>query len=186
MKRILSLLALAAAAASFAGGCNTYTDLGFVMSRDMHPFVSSAFLPKTLTLVDTLTGETVWSLDVPMGKLAVLQFKHQSTYVKSLVPATPADEIRWEVFDDVGTRIGYLPNSQKLNGDPVLLKVTITPKERVAQAATPVPAPTPATEPAAPAPAPAPAPATDPAAPPPPAPAAPATPAPPAPEEPKK
>ena len=194
MKATLTMLALAAGL--LLGGCNTYTNLGFVSSRDMHPFVSSRYLPKTLMLLDVTTGDTVWKLDIPMDKMAVVQFKHEGRYLASLYPASPADEIRWEVFDDQGTRIGYLPNSQKLNGDPVLLKVTITPKPVAAPDSTEKPAPTtaPVDGKAAvpvPAPTPGPAPATVPEKPAdpkvaPPAPAPAPAPAPPAPAPPEK
>jgi hypothetical protein len=49
------------------------------MSLDRHNYTSTPHMPLTLTLVDTMSGETVWELDVPIYKKAVLDSTTMTT-----------------------------------------------------------------------------------------------------------
>lgn len=77
----LRTLAIGAALASslaigLQSGCHHQG--GSLWSDDKHTYVSTPWRPWTVTLTDTRTGEAVWSMDVPVGKQLVLQFRKGS------------------------------------------------------------------------------------------------------------
>lgn len=72
------------------GGCNWESGTGF--SQDRYIYRSTSWRPQTVTLVDTRTGERLWSLDVPVGQQAVVGF-HKNTH-KDRDPMMP-DELYW-------------------------------------------------------------------------------------------
>ncbi|MEM1423321.1 MAG: hypothetical protein AAGH64_04885, partial [Planctomycetota bacterium] len=43
-------------------------------SADRYTYVSREWQPKTVSLIDTRTGETTWSVDVPVGQQLVVGF----------------------------------------------------------------------------------------------------------------
>lgn len=114
----LSLLLVAALAATTA--CSASFPYGRSMNR--HNFVSTHHIPLRLELVDTVNGETVWSLDVPAGKQAVVEFENPDTWNASQRGAMPANEVRWELMDP-DAKFADLDRSKELSGRPVLLKV---------------------------------------------------------------
>ena len=114
-------------------GCSTKFPYG--TSWDRHNFVSTAHMPLTLTLVDTVTGDTVWSLDIPVGKQAVVDFEHTEDWTAGQSPAVPPNSMRWQVLD-LDSAVANLENKQPLNGNPVLLKVSV---RELAQATEPMP-----------------------------------------------
>jgi hypothetical protein len=71
----LLLGALAAGACSVPG----YWEGGSRASNDLHTYVSRPYAPKTISLVNTVTGETLWSVDVPVGKQLVIRFNDNKT-----------------------------------------------------------------------------------------------------------
>lgn len=80
----------AAALTAAAGGC--YTEGGQMMSIDRFTYKSTPAQPKTITLVDTRTGEQIWSYDVPVGQRLSMQFydgKSEDPWRSSLM--------RWDV-----------------------------------------------------------------------------------------
>lgn len=79
-----------ALASSGLGGCNWESGTGF--SLDRYIYRSTSWRPQTITVVDTRTGERIWSLDVPVGQQAVVGF-HKNTY-KDKNPIMP-DELYW-------------------------------------------------------------------------------------------
>jgi hypothetical protein len=72
-----SLAAGLIAAALVAGGCRstTFTPRGDGFSNDRFTYASTSMSPKTVTLVDTRTDETLWSLDVPVGEKLTIKFE---------------------------------------------------------------------------------------------------------------
>lgn len=92
--RSLALQILAAGALAAlplaAAGCNWESGTGFSQNRFIYR--SNAWRPQTLTLVDTRTGEVLWSLDVPVGQQAVVGF-HKNVYedTNQIMP----DELYW-------------------------------------------------------------------------------------------
>jgi hypothetical protein len=74
MSSARSIVATILAAASCALiGCNTEGGRGF--SSDSYTYVSRTWSPKTVTLFDTRTGETLWSVDLPVGKQMSVGFR---------------------------------------------------------------------------------------------------------------
>ena len=107
--------------ALLGGGCVHFP---YGQSLDRHNFVSTPLQPVTLTLLDTYTGQTVWTLDVPVNKTAVIDLDHPAHWTADQTPHTPATKIRWGIFD-TGTTLGMLKEKQYLSGNPVLLKWSI-------------------------------------------------------------
>ena len=75
-------------------------------SADRYTYVSREWQPKTVTLIDTRTGETTWSVDVPVGQQLVVGFS-QGTGPNELRP----DEIVWGLMP-AGRRFGSRDNRQ--------------------------------------------------------------------------
>lgn len=68
-----------------------------------HTYVSSEHLPATLTLVDTRTGEVVWTMDIPAGKQLVTRFSADA----GTDPVDRPDRLEYAVMD-AGDRYGRL------------------------------------------------------------------------------
>jgi hypothetical protein len=99
--RRVGLLTAAVLAASALGGCYTSGRSGVG-----HIYESTTWSPKTLTLVDTRTGETAWSVDVPVGQAIMVTFS-EGTGPNEFRP----DEIRWEMAP-IGRQIVTPMNAQ--------------------------------------------------------------------------
>jgi hypothetical protein len=76
--RTSSTFALAASAllGLAVGGCAYvgWHEGGDMQSNDKHVYVSTSWQPKTVTLLDTRSGEKVASWDIPVGKKLAMQF----------------------------------------------------------------------------------------------------------------
>lgn len=66
-------LAAALLLASAAPGCNS--EGGALVSLDRQVWVSRAWTPVTASVIDTRTGEAIWSVDVPVGQKLVFDFR---------------------------------------------------------------------------------------------------------------
>jgi hypothetical protein len=86
------------------GGC--YYPGGPGYSADTFTYESTSWQPWTVTVVDTRTGQTIWSVDVPVGKQLVVAFKPDRGNKDTGMP----DLMQWEIFP-LGTRTGTLTNS---------------------------------------------------------------------------
>jgi hypothetical protein len=72
----LRRLALACAAAAAVGALAAcYTPGGMRASVDRFTYESTTWQPKTVFVTDTRTGETIWSIDVPVGQQVVVGFE---------------------------------------------------------------------------------------------------------------
>lgn len=74
----LPRLIAAASLASLAGLCSCAgigSEGGPLMSLDSFTYVSTAWQPKTISLYDTRTGESLWSVDIPVGKQLWVGFR---------------------------------------------------------------------------------------------------------------
>lgn len=70
------LAATIGASASFLGGC--YSPGGSGYTNDVFTYTSTSWQPWTVSLIDTRTGESLWSVDVPVGKRLILSFRDGS------------------------------------------------------------------------------------------------------------
>ena len=75
-RRLATLLGASILATSLLGACHMQG--GSLYSDDKHTYVSTSWRPWTVSLVDTRTGEAVWSMDVPVGRQLVVQFREGS------------------------------------------------------------------------------------------------------------
>ncbi|GAB4385223.1 MAG: hypothetical protein Kow0022_10310 [Phycisphaerales bacterium] len=92
MKKSKAILSAALLSALLAG-CAYRPGGGPMVSEDRFTYVSTPYEPKTLTLVDTRTGEVIWTMEVPVGQRVTLQFYKG----KSKGYADYPDVMRWEV-----------------------------------------------------------------------------------------
>lgn len=76
-RRAAILIGIAAGACCMAlSGCHTPGGPGY--SADQFTYVSTEWQPYTISLIDTTTGETVWTVDVPVGKQLFMSFRKGS------------------------------------------------------------------------------------------------------------
>ncbi|MCB9838697.1 MAG: hypothetical protein H6813_05105 [Phycisphaeraceae bacterium] len=102
-----------------APGC-TYSESGAFYSNDSHTYVSTTWRPWTVTLVDTRTGEAVWSADVPVGQQLNVRFRHGGG-PSAMLP----DMMDWGLMDE-GTWYGHRDNRLPVPGrDARLLRATL-------------------------------------------------------------
>ena len=107
MKTVLTVgLAFALGALLCAGGAGCYHEGGTRYSGGPQTVESRTWRPKTMTLVDTRTGEATWTVEIPVGEQLVYNFS-QGTGPNEFRP----DEIVWEVMP-AGRWGGSLNNRQ--------------------------------------------------------------------------
>ncbi len=115
------LLAGACAMLTTLGGC-FYNEGGPGYTADIHTYVSNAWRPWTVTLVDTRTGESVWSVDIPVDQQLVVRFRKGKGPTDEL-----PDMMDWGLMD-AGTKYGHRNNRLPVPGsDARLLKPTLRP-----------------------------------------------------------
>ena len=103
------------------GGC-WHNEGGPGYSNDSHTYISNAWRPWTVTLVDTRTGEAVWSVDIPVDQQLSIRFRKGDG---------PSDELPdmmdWGLMD-AGKKYGHRKNRLPVPGpDARLLKPTLRP-----------------------------------------------------------
>lgn len=104
---------LLAGLAAGVGGC--YYPGGPMWSADRFTYESTTWEPWTVSIEDTRTGQTFWTMDVPVGQQLVIDFnaadagKSGMTDEGSHGQFTP-DTMRWELMP-AGRRYGGLDNT---------------------------------------------------------------------------
>jgi len=90
---LIALVAGALAASTTMSGC--WKPGGIGVSLDAYTYLSSEYEPKTVTIIDTRSGQAIWSYDVPVGKELVFRFypKHDDGNY------TYPDMMRWDLWD---------------------------------------------------------------------------------------
>ena len=101
----LVLMALTLTALSVAG---CHTPGGTMMSGPTSAitYESTEHLQKSVSIVDTRTEETIFTIDIPAGKQLTIQFQAD----RGNDPVHTPDLMYYEVWD-IGTRMGELRNS---------------------------------------------------------------------------
>ncbi len=130
------------AVAGVLGLSGCYYEGGPLSSQDRFTYVSRPFQPWTVDLVDVRTGETIWSVDVPVGQQLVVDFQP----ARSGQPQDPwrPDTMLWDVMPE-GRRFGALNNKLAVPShnarrlEPKLRAVPEQPSEPYASAPTPAP-----------------------------------------------
>lgn len=94
----MASVVVSAALLSLAG-CYTSSGLGD------NTYLSTPDSPKTISLVDTRTGQTLWTVDVPVNRQLVLRFYENRPGNDRNRP----DAMRWEI-KEIGRSGGELSN----------------------------------------------------------------------------
>lgn len=103
--------AAALGAAALLGGCHSPGGPGY--SSNSFTYESTEWRPCTISVVDTTTGETVWSVDVPVGQQLFVRFR------KGVGPnAYRPDMMDW-VIEELGRRFGTPRNQIPVPGPNV-------------------------------------------------------------------
>jgi hypothetical protein len=101
------------------GGC-WHNEAGPGYSNDTHTYVSTAWRPWTVTLLDTRTGEAVWSADVPVDQQLSIRFR------KGAGPGGELPDIMDWGLMKAGTKYGHRKNRLPVPGrDARLLRPTM-------------------------------------------------------------
>ncbi len=91
-------------------GCIGYSPGGNMASNDEYTYWSTPHLPQTVTLIDTRTGEKIWTYEIPVGKQLVMHF-----YTDEYPGANFTDSMRWDIMD-VETSFGHMKNEMPVPG----------------------------------------------------------------------
>jgi len=102
----LPCLLIALAGPPLVGCMPGYDPGGPQASRDLYTYESTPDFPQTIILKDISTDETIWSMEVPVGKQVVIRF-YEGHDTKNI--ARP-DLMRWRLFDR-GTQYGELDSA---------------------------------------------------------------------------
>ena len=115
--------ALCAGAMSMAlTGC--FFEGGPGWSADRFTYQSTSWNPKTVSLIDTRTGETLWSVDVPVDQQLVVAFVQDGADNDD---ETMPDLMKWQIFD-AGKLFGNLENRMPVpNRHARLLELALRP-----------------------------------------------------------
>lgn len=135
---------------SVVGGC--FAEGGLWWSEDQFVYSSRPYQPWTVNLRDTRTGQSFWSIDVPVGQQLVVHFVEGGGTPGSFTP----DKMEWDLMKD-GEYFKNLTSSLPVPAaagrrlDPVLRAVPELPPSMVAAGVQPPvverPAPPPKPEP---------------------------------------
>jgi len=97
LARTTALGLLVCAGLAALPGC--YSEGGTGYSNDQHCYVSTTWQPKTITLKDTRTGQSFWSIDVPVGKKLVVQFRENANGPDAKPGDATPDMMLWDLVD---------------------------------------------------------------------------------------
>lgn len=96
----------------FLAGCTTFKPGGSEWSDDAHTWYSTPQQPTTVSVMDTRTGQALWTYEVPVNRQLSIQF------FKNVAPDnlnTP-DEMRWDDLA-IGTVFASLQNTLPVPND---------------------------------------------------------------------
>lgn len=80
-----------ASACTLVGCVPGYWEGGNRASRDQYTYVSTTYQPKTISIIDTRTGQTVWTTDIPVGQQLAMRFYADDD-------DDGQDTLRWELM----------------------------------------------------------------------------------------
>lgn len=112
----LAWIATAACGLCFTG-CHTPGGPGY--SADQFTYVSTEWQPYTISLIDTTTGETIWTVDVPVGKQLFMTFR-KGAGPNSYRP----DMMDWQI--EIAGRLIGTPHNQIPSPGPATRRVDVT------------------------------------------------------------
>ncbi len=83
--------------------------LGCCGGHETYHYKSTTHMPQTVTLVNTRTGESVWSQEIPVGKQLNVRFMRRH----DLADSQGWDELRWSL-SDLGRDQGGISSSMRV------------------------------------------------------------------------
>ncbi len=86
-------------------GTGPYRPGGAGYSDDTFTYVSESWTPTNVSLVDTRTGQTLWSVEIPVGQQCVVRFYRGTEPDNEVYP----DTMRWQLMP-AGKESGELYN----------------------------------------------------------------------------
>jgi hypothetical protein len=110
----LAAPALLASTAALTGCIGGYYPGGSQASRDLFTYPSTVDTPQTIKLMNSVTGQQLWVVDIPIGKQMVIWFYDNQ---KTGDPNNPSI-MRWELMD-LGETGGDLDNAMPVPGPGV-------------------------------------------------------------------
>lgn len=121
--------AFAAIALLTLAGCQYYHPAGSGYTDDTHTYYSTSHEPKTVSLVDTRTRQTLWTVEIPINTQLTVRFDRGLDETEYL-----PDTMRWDLLK-LGTTGGALSNRIKVPGHrDRVLKLEVRPAELPATA----------------------------------------------------
>ena len=102
LSRPLTAAALLAATV-VTGGC--WTEGGRGYSNDSYTYISREWEPKTISVIDTRTGQAVWSYEIPVGRQLMMEF-----FAKAGTEPGMPDQLKWSDYP-AGQAFGSLDHS---------------------------------------------------------------------------
>ncbi|MGD9689743.1 MAG: hypothetical protein AB7K52_08835 [Phycisphaerales bacterium] len=85
-----------------SGGClpNYWTPGGPMGSDDRYTYESTEWLPQTVTVVDTVTQQVIWSKEVPVGKKLIMRFTEPEDLYRDSRSADPElpVKLQWDII----------------------------------------------------------------------------------------
>lgn len=100
--RVVAAAGLAACSLLLTG---CWTEGGRGYSNDSYTYISREWEPKTISVIDTRTGQAVWSYEIPVGHQLMMEFYRG----RSKDPLLP-DHLAW-ADREAGTIFGALTNT---------------------------------------------------------------------------
>ncbi len=86
------------------GGAGCWTEGGRAYTNDSYTYVSREWEPKTISVIDTRTGQAVWSYEIPVGRQLMMEF-----FAGEGTEPGMKDSLRWS-DREAGTIFGALDN----------------------------------------------------------------------------
>jgi len=104
-------------------------------SQDRHVFRSTSIAPKQISVVSVDSGQTLWTMSVPVGQQLRLDFTRNGKGMEAWGSAAiPADKVDWELWsNDATARYGSKmkggkkldSDSVELSGEPIIIRVDL-------------------------------------------------------------
>lgn len=95
-------------------------------SNDRRVFRSTPDLPLNYTLVDTASGQSVWSMEVPVMHKLVVDLDRADEYEIAYISGLPATEMRWYLYQFRPRKL-VDEGAVDLQGMPVVQKISYRP-----------------------------------------------------------
>ncbi|HBS28089.1 MAG TPA: hypothetical protein DEB06_01250 [Phycisphaerales bacterium] len=129
-ERRLTAFTLFAAALTFAPIAGCYGPGGSFYSDDRYTYVSKEWQPWTVSLVDTRTGETLWTVDVPVGQQLVVSFREGTGPNRNKPDLMSWDLMEAEKYTGALRNIVPVPPSHARRLEPTLRPVPEAPAQQ--------------------------------------------------------